>query len=203
MFKVISKMPHVLLVSSFFERIWRLSCWVKYSASPTTLKLDRLKIWAPFIWLKQKEASLRLTFNPELSDREMHTWWSWERAWVWVQFGCTRGICITVVYYGCSSCVLDCEERKQLPKCLRRNVFIISAANAIAVCRMQLFSRTEKQKLRHHIGNREVDREEFTATCLCAPAIARYSPPTFAIQRTSSQSAPDRNECGTERSRPL
>jgi hypothetical protein len=57
-----------------------------------------------------------------------------------------------------------------LPRFLRRNVVIIRAASAIPVCRMQLFSRPQRQRLQHrHMGNREADHEELTATGLSAP----------------------------------
>jgi hypothetical protein len=44
---------------------------------------------------------------------------------------------------------------------------------------------------------REVDQEEFVVSCLlCATAIPLYPSPTFAVNRTSSQNARDRNSRG-------
>ncbi len=135
------------------------------------------------------------------------------------------------VYFECSSYAVDCVEQEQLPRFLQRNVFIISTASAIAMCRMQLFSRPQKQQFHHHMGkreinheeqlhnmrnrevnqeeqlhnmrNREVNQEELAASCLCAPVIALHPSTTPAVHCTSSQSAPDRNKCSTERSRQI
>jgi hypothetical protein len=85
--------------------------------------------------------------------------------------------------------------------------FISSAASFIAMFKIQLFSRPQKKKkqqqqLHHHKEKRE--EVLLAATCLCAPAIALHpSTTTFAVHRTSSQSARDRNRSGTQRSRQL
>jgi hypothetical protein len=77
-----------------------------------------------------------------------------------------------------------------------------SAASAIAMCcKIWLFARLQKQwqqHLHHYVKKkREVDQEEFVVTCLlCATAIPLYPSPTFAVNRTSSQSARDRNSRG-------
>jgi hypothetical protein len=128
-----------------------------------------------------------------------------------------EGFAFIWVYFECSSHALDCVEQEQLPRFLQRNVFIISTASAIAMCRMQLFSRPQKQQLHHHMGkreinqeeqlhnmrNREVNQEELAASCLCAPVIALYPLTTLAVHCTASQNAPDRNKCSSERSRQI
>jgi hypothetical protein len=99
------------------------------------------------------------------------------------------------------------REREQLPMFLRsNNVFINTAASAIAMCKIWLFAwpwKQQQQQLHSRMEKREVDQEELTATRLCAPAIPLYSSTTFAVHRTSSQSAQDRNRGGTQRSRQL
>jgi hypothetical protein len=59
-----------------------------------------------------------------------------------------RGICTT----------LDSEEREQLPSFLQRNVFIISAGTAIAMCRMHFVSRPEDAAARSLRGVKVVGR---------------------------------------------
>jgi hypothetical protein len=133
----------------------------------------------------------------------LHSWGWLERDWIWVDLGCSRGIRFGLLrmFFSCAGIW---GAREQLPRFLRRNVVVIRAASAIPVCRMQLFSRPQRQQLHHrHMGNREADHEELTATCLSAPPSALYPSTSFAVHRTSSQSAPDRNKGATQRSRPL
>jgi hypothetical protein len=87
-----------------------------------------------------------------------------------------------------------CEEQEQLPSFLQKDVFIITTTSAIAMCRMHLFSRPQKQQLHHHMGKRDVDLEELAFTCLHTLATALYPSTTFATHLTLLQSAPDKKQ---------
>jgi len=72
-------------------------------------------------------------------------------------------------------------------------------------CHMQdLFWTTKQQQLHHRMEKREVNQEEFAATCFCVhPQFQLYPSTTFAVRR-SSQNTPDRySRGGTQRPRQL
>ncbi|CAM6030063.1 unnamed protein product [Sphagnum balticum] len=78
-------------------------------------------------------------------------------------------------------------------------------------CHMQdLFWTTkqqQQQQLHHRMEKREVNQQEFAATCFCVhPQFQLYPSTTFAVIRTSSssQNTPDRySRGGTQRPRKL
>ncbi len=58
--------------------------------------------------------------------------------------------------------------------CEGANVFIIRAASAIVLCGMQLVCRPQKLQLHHHMGKRQVDRQEL-AQCVCVHPQSHYT----------------------------
>jgi hypothetical protein len=127
-----------------------------------------------------------MMLNLELSHQELfHKWWSWEEKIAVVSTSdAPEGIAFV------SWDALVRSEREQLRRLLRSsNVFVISTASAIAMCKIELFPRPQKQnqpQLHHHMEKREVDQDELATTCLCAPAIPFYPSTTFAVHFTSS-----------------
>lgn len=115
-------------------------------------------------------------------DSVLHGCWRWETVLIWVDFGCARGTgfgpgfvcsrcskgnCISVYFQMPFPCT---ELWGARAIAFRRNVFIMSAASTNVVGRMQLFPRSQKLQLHHHMAKkREVDQEQLAATCLRAP----------------------------------
>jgi len=53
-----------------------------------------------------------------------------------------------------------------LPKKSHQIEYLVQCGPAIALCRMQLFSRPQKQQLHYHMGNREVNQPTPGSACL-------------------------------------
>ncbi len=86
-----------------------------------------------------------------------------------------------------------------------RDVFIISAASGIAVCRMQLFSGPQKQQqqqLHHHIG--EVGRQQGACCYVCVWVhLKLHSHQQLLHMLHFFQELLDRNTNGTQKLRQL